>query len=146
MRGRAKLFVDHFEHSLDSKHRLVLPSSYRKKLDDRVYLAPQDNSLGVYSIEAFEAVANRLLDQVRAQESDQQTALAFASKTVDTTIDKAGRITIPERLRSFANLTDEVVVAGVITHIQIWDRSRYEAQQERFDDVVVQQFQSGVAN
>jgi len=139
------LFVDHFEHSLDSKHRLVLPASFRKKLGERVYLAPQDNSLGVYSVEAFEAVANRLLDQVRAKEADQQTALAFASKTVDTAIDKAGRITIPERLRSFASLTDDVIVAGVITHVQIWDRQSYEAQQERFDDVVVQQFQSGGA-
>jgi len=140
------LFVDHFEHSLDAKHRLVLPSSYRKKLDERVYLAPQDNSLGVYSVEAFETVANRLLDQVRAKEADQQTALAFASNTVEIAIDKAGRITLPERLRSFANLTDEVIIAGVITHVQIWDRARYEAQQDRFDNVVVQQFQNGVAN
>lgn len=143
-KGRA-MFVDHFEHSLDAKHRLVLPSSYRKILGDRVYLAPQDNSLGVYSVDEFEAVANRLLDQVRAKEADPQTAVAFASKTVDTSIDKAGRITLPERLRSFANLTDEVIVAGVITHVQIWDRDRYVAMQEQFDDVVLTQFQSGGA-
>ena len=90
-------------------------------------------------------MANRLLDQVRAKEADPQTAVAFASKTVDTSIDKAGRITLPERLRSFANLTDEVIVAGVITHVQIWDRDRYVAMQEQFDDVVLTQFQSGGA-
>ncbi len=144
-KGRAKLFVDHFEHSLDAKHRLVLPSSFRKILGDRVYLAPQDNSLGVYSVDEFEAVANRLLDQVRAKEADPQMAVAFASKSVITSIDKAGRVTIPERLRSYANLSDEVIVAGVITHVQIWARDRYEAMQQRFDDVVTQQFQSGGA-
>ena len=136
------MFVDHFEHSLDAKHRLVLPSAYRKKLGERVYLAPQVSSLGVYSVEEFEAVANRLLEQLRAGEAEQETVLAFGSQTVETAIDSAGRITIPERLRSFASLTDEVVVAGVITHVQIWDRSQYGSRQERFDDVVVQQLQN----
>ena len=139
------MFVDHFEHSLDAKHRLVLPSSFRKILGDQVYLAPQDNSLGVYSVDEFEAVAARLLDQVRAKEAVAQTTVAFASKSVISSIDKAGRITIPERLRSYANLSDEVIVAGVLTHVQIWDRARYDAMQEEFDDVVENQFQNGGA-
>ena len=139
------MFVDHFEHSLDAKHRLVLPSSFRKILGDQVYLAPQDNSLGVYSVDEFEAVAARLLDQVRAKEAVPQTTVAFASKSVISSIDKAGRITIPERLRSYANLSDEVIVAGVLTHVQIWDRARYDAMQEEFDDVVENQFQNGGA-
>ena len=107
--------------------------------------APQDNSLGVYSVDEFEAVAARLLDQVRAKEAVPQTTVAFASKSVISSIDKAGRITIPERLRSYANLSDEVIVAGVLTHVQIWDRARYDAMQEEFDDVVENQFQNGGA-
>ena len=139
------LFVDHFEHSLDAKHRLVLPSSFRKILGDQVYVAPMDNTLGVYSVDEFEAVAARLLDQVRTKEAVPLSAVAFASKSVISTIDKAGRITIPERLRSYANLNDEVIVAGVLTHVQIWDRDRYEAMQDQFDDVVEDQFQNGGA-
>jgi len=48
------MFVNHYEHSLDSKNRLVLPAKFRGKLGDRVYLALQDNSLAVYSETAFE--------------------------------------------------------------------------------------------
>lgn len=140
------MFVDHFEHTLDAKHRLVLPSSFRKKLGERVYLAPQGSSLGVYSVEAFEKVATRLQDQVDSHEADMDAALAFASSTVDTAIDKAGRITIPERLRMSADLIDEVIVAGNISHVQIWNRERYRAKQEHFGDAVTEQFHRGTKN
>jgi len=144
MKGRAMLFVDHFEHSLDAKHRLVLPSSFRKILGDRVYLAPQDNSLAVYSKDGFQEVTNRLLDRSRAGDTDARLRLAFASKTVEINVDSAGRITIPQRLREYANLTDDVVVAGAITHVEIWDRAAYLDIQERLDDVVNEQFRTGV--
>jgi len=137
------LYVNHFEHSLDSKHRVVLPATFRKKLGETVYLAPLANSLGVYSVEEFTALRDRLLGQVRAEETDGRMSLALASLTVEIDIDKAGRITIPERLRTFASLTDEVVVAGAFTHVQIWDRDTFQSQQSQFDDVVIQQFQNG---
>jgi len=137
------LFVNHYEHSLDSKNRVVLPAKFRHALGERVYLAPQGNSLAVYSETEYESVANRLLEQVRAGELDPKTRLGFASSTVEVDIDSAGRITIPQRLREFANLTDEVIVAGVLTYIEIWDRSAYAEVEADLAAVVHQQFEAG---
>ncbi len=138
------MFVDHYEHSLDPKHRLVLPARYRDRLGALVFLAPQDNSLAVYSKDGFQEVTERLLDRSRAGDTDARLRLAFASRTVEISVDSAGRITIPQRLRQYANLTDDVVVAGAITHVEIWDRKAYLDIQERLDDVVNEQFRSGV--
>ena len=137
------MFVNHYEHSLDSKHRLVLPAKFRSKLGERVYLAQQGNSLGVYSEAAFAETSQRLLDQVRSGETDPQVRLAFAASTVEIDIDSAGRITIPQRLRDFANLTGEVIVAGALTHVEIWDRTAYEAVEATLTNVVQEQFKSG---
>jgi MraZ protein len=137
------MFVNHYEHSLDSKHRLVLPAKFRGKLGDRVYLALQDNSLAVYSETAFEEATERLLDQVRSGEADPQTRLAFASNTVEIEIDSAGRITIPQRLREFANLTGDVIVAGALTHVELWDRDAYQSIESALTDVVHEQFKAG---
>ncbi len=137
------MFVNHYEHSLDSKHRLVLPAKFRSELGDRVYLALQDNSLAVYSETAFEETSDRLLAQVRAGEVDPQTRLAFASNTVEIEIDGAGRITIPQRLREYANLTGDVIVAGALTHVELWDRDAYQSIEPALTNVVHEQFKAG---
>ncbi len=143
MRKGYALFVNHYDRSLDSKHRVVLPAKFRSKLGERVYLAQQDNSLAVYSEEAFAEVSQRLLDQVRNHNGDPQARLAFASSTVEIEIDSAGRITIPQRLREFANLKDDVIVAGALSHVEIWDQSTFEALQATLTGVVQEQFRAG---
>lgn len=137
------MFVNHYEHSLDSKNRLVLPAKFRGKLGDRVYLALQDNSLAVYSETAFGESSDRLLAQVRSGEVDPQARLAFASNTVEIEIDGAGRITIPQRLREFANLTGDVIVAGALTHVELWDRDAYLSIESALTNVVHEQFKAG---
>ncbi len=137
------MFVNHYEHSLDSKNRLVLPAKFRSKLGERVYLAQQGSSLGVYSEAAFAETTQRLLDQVRSGETDPQARLAFAASTVEIDIDSAGRITIPQRLREIANLTGDVIVAGALTHVEIWDREAYESMEATLNNVVQEQFKAG---
>ncbi len=122
---------------------MVLPARFRADLGARVYLGQQGSSLAVYSEEAFVETSQRLLDQVRNQEIDPQLRLAFAANTVEIEIDSAGRITIPQRLRELANLTGDVIVAGALSHVEIWDQATYEALQSTLTDVVQEQFKAG---
>jgi len=110
---------------------------------ERVYLAQQDSSLAVYSEEMFAEVSQRLLDRVREKEADPQSRLAFGANTVEIDFDSAGRLTIPQRLREFAGLTNDVMVAGALTHVEIWDLETYMAQVDTLDDVVQEQFKDG---
>ena len=137
------MFVNHYEHTLDSKNRIVLPVKFRIPLGERVYLAPQDNSLAVYSVTEYESMTRRLLDRIRSGELDPATREAIATQSVDVDIDGAGRITIPARLREYANLTDEVIVSGALTYVQIWERSLFESKQPQFASVVQEQFKAG---
>jgi MraZ protein len=136
-------FVNHYEHSLDGKGRIVLPAKFRSSLGDRVYLAPQDSSLAVYSEEEYAEVIDRLIGQVRSGGVDPMTRRAFATNSVEVDIDGAGRITIPARLREYANLTDEVVVNGMLTYVEIWDREAFEAMQPELSAVVNEEFKAG---
>jgi len=140
------MFVDQYERSLDSKFRIVLPKRFREMLGDRVYLARSDSSLAVYSEEQFAETSQRLIDRDRAGELAPQVRLAFAASTVAVEPDqKTGRITIPPKLREYANLTNDVIVAGVLTHVEIWDKATFEALEGAHKDVVQQQFRAGGA-
>ena len=136
-------FVNHYEHSVDSKGRIVLPAKFRSSLGDRVYLAPQDNSLAVYSEKEYAGVIERLIGQVRSGGVDPMTRRAFATNSVEVDVDSAGRITIPSRLREYAHLTGDVVVNGMLTYVEIWDRETFEAMEPELSAVANEQFKAG---
>ena len=136
-------FVNHYEHSIDGKGRIVLPAKFRNSLGDRVYLAPQDNSLAVYSEAEYAQVIERLIGQVRSGGMDPMTRRGFATNSVEVDMDSAGRITIPARLREYANLTGDVVVNGMLTYVEIWDRAAFEEMEPELSAVVHEQFKAG---
>ncbi len=136
------MFVGRYERSLDSKFRIVLPKKFRVDLGPRVYLAQADNSLGVYSEEAYEELSQRLIDQYRRGEIHPGTLRTFGSSSVRVEPDeKTGRITLPQKLREDANLTNEVIVAGVLTHVEVWDKATFEAVDEKNSDVMREHLQ-----
>jgi MraZ protein len=121
------MFVGTFEHSLDDKGRIVLPSVFRQHLSERGYLSQWDQCLGLWTPEGFEDVANRLTERVRAGEASQLALRAFAANAHEVKPDTQGRIGIPERLREFARLDREVVVIGALDRIELWDAERWHS-------------------
>ena len=49
-------------------------------------------------------------------------------------VDKQGRILIPSVLREFAGLDKDVILVGVLTKIEIWDKTKYE-EASSYDDM-----------
>lgn len=121
------MFVGTFEHSLDDKGRVVLPSAFRARLADKGFLSQLDVCLGLWTDEGFEAVARRLTEQIREGRAPQEAKRAFAANAHEVRPDSQGRITIPQRLRDFAHLERDVVVIGGFDRIEIWDAARWRA-------------------
>ena len=96
------MFVGKFEHSLDDKGRVVLPSKFRSDLANHGYLTQYDQCLSLWTPEGFKDMADRLTAKVRAGEASQQALRAFSASTHQVKLDSQGRIGIPERLREFA--------------------------------------------
>ncbi|WP_208028002.1 division/cell wall cluster transcriptional repressor MraZ [Rhabdothermincola sediminis] len=119
------MFVGTFEHSLDEKGRIVLPSTFRSHLADKGFLSQFDACLGLWTEEGFREVSGRLKDKIRDGLAPQEALRAFAANAHEVRPDAQGRITIPQRLRDFAGLSRDAVVIGAIDRIEIWDASRW---------------------
>lgn len=119
------MFVGTFEHSLDDKGRVVLPSSFRDRLAGKGFLSQFDVCLGLWNEEGFEDVARRLTEQIRAGNAPQEAMRAFAANAHEVRPDSQGRITIPQRLRDFAGLDRDVVVIGAVGRVEIWNAARW---------------------
>jgi MraZ protein len=119
------VFVGLFEHSLDGKGRVVLPSTFRNDLAGRGVLAPWENCLGIWTQEGFAEVASRLTEKVREGLASPNAPRALSANAVVAEPDAQGRILVPQRLRDFAGLEREVVIIGALDRVEIWNAERW---------------------
>jgi MraZ protein len=123
------MFVGVHERQLDDKGRLALPSAFRARFGDSCYLVyGEERCIDVFPSDAFEAMAEELMRQVRAKEVSLSRQRAFAHSATQVTLDKQGRVTLDERLRSYAHLTpsSKVIVSGNLDRAEVWSAELYD--------------------
>jgi MraZ protein len=120
------MFLGEFQHSLDIKGRVILPARYRDQLAEGAYVTKgRGGCLSVFTAEDFEVVASEVREQSKQGATQLNAARAFFSGAQEVRPDRQGRFALPQNLRDYAGLTREVVVAGVFSRIEIWDRDRW---------------------
>jgi MraZ protein len=123
------MFVGVHERQLDEKGRLALPSVFRALLDETCYLVMgDDRCVNVLSRAEFERLAGEVMEQARTGEVTRNRRRAIAGSASLVTLDKQGRVTIDEKLRSFARLEpgSKVIVAGNFDRAEVWSEEQYE--------------------
>jgi MraZ protein len=121
------MFLGTFEHSLDDKGRVVLPSAFRSSLTEMGILAKLDECVGLWTPEEFEKVATLLQEKVRNAEVSQDALRVFAADAATVRPDSQGRISIPQRLREHSGLDRDLVITGRLDRIEIWSVDKWAA-------------------
>jgi MraZ protein len=122
------LFVGTHERQLDDKGRLALPAPFRTHLGEHCYLVfGDDQCVNVIPADQFEQMADQLMAKVERGEASRQRQRAVASSATLVGVDKQGRVTVDDRLRSYAGLRtdDTVVVTGNFKVIEIWAPDKF---------------------
>jgi MraZ protein len=123
------MFVGVHERQLDDKGRLALPSAFRSLLGESCYLVVgDDRCVNVQSRDDFEVSARDVMQRVRSGELSLARQRALAHSATLVTLDKQGRITIDEKLRSYARLAtgSKVIVSGNLDRAEVWSAEHYE--------------------
>ncbi len=128
------MFIGEYNHTIDTKGRLIVPVKYRDNLGEHFYVMKgYDDCLFVYGEEDF----NILQDNIRAlplsNKESRTISRFFLGSAQEGELDKQGRILISGPLREHADLVKDVVLVGVGNHIEIWSKDRYEASEESMD-------------
>ena len=119
------MFLGTFEHSLDDKGRVVLPSAFRSALAEGGVLAKLDDCIGLWTPEEFEKVAALLQEKVREGQVSQDALRVFAADAATVRPDSQGRISLPPRLREHSGLERELIINGRLDRIEIWSTERW---------------------
>jgi MraZ protein len=124
------VFLGEFAHNLDDKGRLTIPAKFRDQLTPGLVVTrnPSGSCLLVMPVDEW----NRVAERVSALPlTDQRSALlrrALFSAAEDLKPDKQGRILISHRLREFARIETEIVVAGMNTYLELWNPQLWQEQ------------------
>ncbi|MFO7741532.1 MAG: division/cell wall cluster transcriptional repressor MraZ [Anaerolineae bacterium] len=128
------MFLGEFVHVLDSKGRLTIPAKFRAELDTGLVVTRGiDRCLAVFPKPEWQQLAEQVSELPltnRQARAFQRLLFANASEVAP---DNQGRVLIPPRLREYAALDGEVVVAGLNTHIELWNPEAWNREREQLE-------------
>lgn len=129
------MFMGEYNHTVDTKGRLIVPSKFRELLGDEFIVTKGlDKCLFVYSSEEWSTIEANFRNVSQFSSEARKFARFFFAGASLCGVDKQGRILLPAVLRAYAGLEKEVVLAGVVNRIEIWDKELWSKTNE-YDDV-----------
>ncbi|MBE7414544.1 MAG: division/cell wall cluster transcriptional repressor MraZ [Deltaproteobacteria bacterium] len=136
------MFKGRYEHLIDSKGRISIPSRFRETLneryDSRLVVTNYDGCLIAYPLAEWQKLEEKISALPEFKKDTKAFLRFFYSSAADCAIDKLGRILIPQTLRDYAKLEKEVVLIGAFRHMEIWSKTLWEqAAAAASDDEIV---------
>jgi len=119
-----------YNHTIDAKGRIIIPSKFRESLGDEfVVTQGLDGCLFVYPNDEWLSFITELKNLPGSKEA-RQLQRYFMAGAASCEVDKQGRILIPSKLREQATLEKDIVFVGVLSKIEIWSKERWESNND----------------
>ncbi|MCR5419893.1 MAG: division/cell wall cluster transcriptional repressor MraZ [Lachnospiraceae bacterium] len=127
------MFMGEYNHTIDAKGRLIVPAKFREELGEAFVITNgNDGCLNIYTNEDWETFLEKI--QALPNTKDKRIIVRkLVSQANTVEVDKQGRILIPPALREHAELKKDVVLAGAIDKIEVWDKGRWEVESDEGD-------------
>lgn len=138
------MFYGEYEHSLDNKGRLIIPSKIREIAKthyvEKFYMTRGlDKCLFMFGEEEWKSQESKFRNLSFTKKESRSFNRLFFSGTAEIEADKQGRILIPKYLKDYADIKRDIVVIGVSNRIEIWSKELwgefYKTQKGSFEEI-----------
>lgn len=120
-----------FQHNMDDKNRVFIPSKLRDQLGDRFVMSKGvEHCISLYSLEQWDIFLKKF-DNFPAA-ATRNMLIYFCGGSTEVKPDSQGRVVVNQLLRDHAGLNRELTIIGLNDHAEIWDKQKWD---ERFDDI-----------
>lgn len=125
------MFYGEYEHSLDKKGRLILPSKFREAAKtnyiERFFITRGlDNCLFMFPEDEWKTQEAKFKAISFTKSQSRKFNRLYFSGAQEVEFDKQGRILIPKYLKDFAGIKRDVMIIGVSNRIEIWDMEKWK--------------------
>lgn len=140
MAGLPPLLLGTYTPKIDAKGRMALPAKFRSQLGQGLVMArDQERCVYLLPFDEFRRIASQIQRVSVGNKAAREYLRVFLSGAVDQQPDKQGRVLVPQMLRDYANLGSDVVVIGVGTRAELWNKDTWESylaeKEEGYSDI-----------
>ena len=121
-----RMLLGEYNHSIDEKSRVIVPSKFRDDLGSTFVITKGfDTCLFAFSVEEWKNFESKLKELPLSNENARKYVRYFLAGACECQVDKQGRILIPQNLKEHASLKKDIVITGVSTRVEIWDKEKW---------------------
>jgi MraZ protein len=123
------MFYGEFDYKIDDKGRVPIPPRYRNALKDGLVLTVgAEKCITAYTVTEFKKLSSSLTGSSITRSKMRRLNRALFATAFVTRIDGQGRVALPAPLREHAQIVDEIVIVGLNTNLEIWNKVLWEEE------------------
>lgn len=142
------MFIGEYNHSLDTKNRIIIPSKFREELGKNFIITKGlDGCLYVYPKSQWEVLQKKLETLPLTNKNARAFVRFFFSGAHELELDKQGRTLIPQNLLEYGQIQKEIVSIGVSNRIEIWSKEKWTEYNDSnidYDSIAEQMSELGI--
>ncbi len=143
------MLLGEYNHTVDAKGRVIVPSKFREDLGTNFIVTKGfDNSLFIFSKNEWSSFEEKVRSLPMTNKDARSFSRFFLAGATECELDKQGRINIPQNLLDYASITKDVVIIGVSSRVEIWDKAKWEeytsSDNMDVDEIAIQMSNLGI--
>ncbi len=143
------MFIGEYNHSVDTKGRMNVPAKFREDLGERFYMTKGlDDCLFMFPEAEWRVFEEKLKSLPLTNRNARAFVRLFFAGATECTLDKQGRVNIPQPLREHGKIEKDVIVIGVGTRVELWSETNWTTYNDpdniSYDDIAEQMAELGI--
>lgn len=128
------MFIGQFEHTIDEKNRIAIPSKFRKEFKSGAVLSKGlDGCLFLFAKDKFRQMAQSIAELPLTKSSARLYARVILASAQEVDFDNQGRIVLPGYLKKHGSLKKDAMVLGLYDRVEIWSKEGFEKESAKSD-------------
>ena len=129
------MLLGQYDGKLSEKHQAALPKKFRDELGDRLIITKGfENCLIAVSEENWKTLLEGTEGKPFTSKNTRELQRFLLGNATYVELDGKGRFVIPEFLRNFAGIKNDVIFAGIQRFVEIWDKTKWEENQKELSE------------
>lgn len=129
------MFFGEYQHSLDAKGRVIIPSKHREELGEKFMMTRGlDKCIYVYPMSEWDNMVESVRKVPLTDKRGREFVRFFFSNASECEPDKQGRVVVANNLKTYAGLDREITILGVYNRLEIWDKETLEQHDAESND------------